>query len=158
MDSRWLPHEPGWVNAKSVQSCVITLLWRSEGSGYSGSALQCTLSRRGESGMCVPVLDQLVKANISYDRERLIGNGNEFHYLGVNGFGSWVVLLKCSYAFKWLLDLLTARSTQQTLWARLGMLCCMCSATFYVASLLHVLMLYTVSMHGSFDISFEHHL
>jgi hypothetical protein len=51
----------------------------------------------------------------------------------------WVVSLKCSYSFKLLLDLLTVRSTQQTLWSKIGMLC---SATFYVASLRHVPPLY----------------
>jgi hypothetical protein len=40
------------------------------------------------------VLDQSAKANITHDRERFIVKGNEFHYLGFNGFRLWVVLLK----------------------------------------------------------------
>ena len=88
---------------------------------------------------CVLVLDPSAKANITHDRDRLIVKGKEFHYLGVNGFRLWVVSLKCSYSFKWLLDVLTARSTQQTLWARLGMLCWTYCATFYVASLRHII-------------------
>jgi hypothetical protein len=60
----------------------------------------------------------VVKANITHDREQLIVKGNEFHYLAVNGF----CLLSCP-AEMFLRFQMTARSTQQTLWARLGMLC-----------------------------------
>ena len=51
---------------------------------------------------------------------------------------NFIILTLMDFAFelsRWNFDLLTARSTKQTLWARLGMLCCTCSAKFYVASL-----------------------
>uniref|UniRef100_A0A8C7IG69 receptor protein-tyrosine kinase n=1 Tax=Oncorhynchus kisutch TaxID=8019 RepID=A0A8C7IG69_ONCKI len=55
-----------------VKLIAVTLLLCN--SGRATSEKLCTWQ-------CVPVLNQSAKANITDDRERLIVNGNEFHYL-----------------------------------------------------------------------------